>query len=211
MKKTFPLLAVLASLLIAFSVPAAAYTIAQEPPSGTAAGSPYIKINVGGREGYIYPNAATLELLALAPGDRLSANLSTVGVPSYTTTGFQGTRLYTFAFFPSPAGDAQVSVLACYMMLPSAPSGSTTYPCSIRWAWLTSNTNYFNGATPQLITGDPIILDTNIPQFGSKNSDFTLKSPQSVMLIVLGSLLCVNTLFMIMQQIGRYRKGASFG
>jgi len=211
MKKTLLLLAVLASLLIALSVPAAAYTIALEPPTGTAAGSPYVKLNVGGREGYIYPNAATLELLALAPGDRLSANLSTVGVPSYTTTGFQGTRLYTFAFYPSPDGDAQVSVLACYMMLYTAPGGGITYPCSIRWAWLTSGTNYFNGTAPQLIVGEPIVLDTNIPQFTPKNSELNLKSPQSVMLLVLGSLLCVNTLFMIMQQIGRYRKGASFG
>ena len=208
MKKTLLLLAALASLLAVLSVPASAYTIGKDPPAGMAAGTPYVMLSAGGRYGYIYPNEATLSLLGIGDNDRLACALSGVGVPSYTATGFQGTRLYTFAFYDRPSGDSAVSVLACYMMLPSAPSGATSYPCSIRWAWLTPGTNYFNGTAPTLISGDVVVLDTNIPQFSPKNSEFSLKSPGWVLALVLCALLALWLLLSIKNEIGRYRKGA---
>jgi len=209
LKKIFPVIAFSFLSFLSFAVPAGAYTVGQQTPAGAAQGIPYVMLNVNGRYGYIYPNAATLELLAVGPNDRLACNLSGVGVPSYNNTGFQGTRLYTFAFYDRPGGDSQVSVLACYMMLPNSPSGAISYPCSIRWAWLTPNTNYFNGTNPQLIPGDVLVLDTNIPSFSPKNADMLMQSPERMMVYIVGVLGTVCLLFNLINQVGRFRKGAS--
>ena len=201
---------VLVALVFAvlLGVPAGAYTVGQTPPSGMASGGPYILLNIGGTFGYVYPTEAQINMLGIGSGDTLAVNLSTVGVPSRPGTGFLGTRLYTMAFYTAPSGDADMSVLAVYLVYSSYSNSGIRYPVSVRWAWLQGDTNYFNNNAPALIAGSPVVVDTNIPMFSPKNSDLSMKSPVGVLLLVLGSLYAAHFLFEILGMIGRYRKSA---
>ena len=147
--------------------------------------------------------------MGIGPGDTLAVNLSTAGVPSYPGTGFRGTRLYTMVFYAAPTGDSSMQVLSAYLVYSTASTIGTTFPVTVRWAWLQGDTNYFNNNQPVLIGGSPVVLDTNIPMFSPKNSNLDMQSPQGVLLLVLGCVYVAHFILEIAFMIGRYRKGAS--
>lgn len=209
MKKLAPVLAALA-IALATAIPAAAYTVGQTPPTGITDGAPYLRVVAGGRDGYIYLTAAQIETLAIGPGDKLSVILSGLAVPTYPGTAPYATRLYTYAFFPAPDGDAQISILAGYLYYNAGPStGAITYSTTVRWGWLTGGTNLFNGTNPSLISGDVIVMDTNIPQFSPKNNELGRQSPNAILMTAAGALVCICALLFILRFIGGFRKSAS--
>jgi len=202
---------VFAALFILMAMPAAAYTVGQVPPTGTTAGAPYIYLQAGTRYGYIYPTAAQLETLSINPDFTLTVNMSGIAVPTYPGTAPFATRLYTHAFFTAPAGDSQVSILASYLYYNQSPSnGAVAYNTTVRWGFLTGGTNLFNGQNPSLIAGNPIVIDTNIPQFNPGNHQLSRQGPTQVFALVVLILTCTGAMLWIFKFIGGYRKGANY-